>query len=885
MQLGLAAFVFLLGSLASAQSPVALILDSGGAALRRATNQATISAANGELLYEGDELTAGPGPFIVQFCPARERLRYAPLSQLTIAAPQIRLRSGSIQQRTSVAVCTLPDIGRDRVPRFYGSTLTREVNLTPKDPSLPPDQRANLDRELMPIDAALAADPQNLALLLARGTTLEKFGLTTDAAAIYRRLNDTWAEVDWPRALVHRVREKERQRGEAQATIDLPGQTYALVVGVSNYPKLQPNEQLRFAHRDAQTFASYLRSPKGGNLPDDRLRVLMNEQATTAAIRNGIATFLRARARKQDTVILFLATHGVVEQDGYILTHDSDPEDLRSTALPMREIQSLLEEEFAHVGRVLIYVDACRAGTIGAISRQTDIHRVIEVMLRMDGPEILGILASGRGEVSFESDRFGGGHGAFSYFLLRGLNGDADENSDGIVESGELIKYVRDRVREATLRAQNPKEQGNMPDDARLVSDTRAAGIVLSGWRPLDPEVARRRARGLPPSPQTPPASEQVLEERNQRRIALQNKGQQIILRYLQGEAIPQRKEDFVAGERYFREALQIDPDALALESRALFCQGRALLFEKNYAEAVRLLERAARIDTAGAYTWNALGIAYLETADYRKAIDAFRDAITRAPFWAYPRHNLALARTESGDAEGARLAYKQASQIAPLAAYLHYNHGLLLGRMNLNRDAESEIRQAIRLQPASADGYNALGFLQAGRGKRSQAEALYRTAIAKAPQSPLARHNLALLLSTERKRLPEAVELWKENVRLAPDFLASRISLAATLANDDRSPDAIAELQTVLASQPDLLSARLALALLYQKAGKMVESMEHLRYVLQHNATPDAWEQMGDALRSIGKLQEARESYRESLRMSTDRKVKKRIEQKVRAL
>ena len=56
------------------------------------------------------------------------------------------------------------------------------------------------------------------------------------------------------------------------------------------------------------------------------------------------------------------------------------------------------------------------------------------------------------------------------------------------------------------------------------------------------------------------------------------------------------------------------------------------------------------RIDPGGAYGFNALGIAYLEQAQYDKAIPAFRDAARRAQHWSYPLHNAALAYMETGD-------------------------------------------------------------------------------------------------------------------------------------------------------------------------------------------------------------------------------------------
>ena len=67
--------------------------------------------------------------------------------------------------------------------------------------------------------------------------------------------------------------------------------------------------------------------------------------------------------------------HGTVEIPGsknaFILTYDSDPEDLNSTALQVAELQTLFGEQLAKVGRVVLFVDVCKAGTIGSIQNTT----------------------------------------------------------------------------------------------------------------------------------------------------------------------------------------------------------------------------------------------------------------------------------------------------------------------------------------------------------------------------------------------------------------------------------------------------------------------------------------------------------------------------------
>jgi len=102
--------------------------------------------------------------------------------------------------------------------------------------------------------------------------------------------------------------------------------------------------------------------------------------------------------------------------------------------------------------------------------------------------------------------------------------------------------------------------------------------------------------------------------------VALEDQGQQVILRYLTGDQVPQTQKEFQTGEQYYRAARLLTPESLFLEGRQSFLRGRSLLFDKNYAQAADLLEGAVRIDPGGSHAYNALGIAYLEQADFARA-------------------------------------------------------------------------------------------------------------------------------------------------------------------------------------------------------------------------------------------------------------------------
>jgi uncharacterized caspase-like protein len=48
----------------------------------------------------------------------------------------------------------------------------------------------------------------------------------------------------------------------------------------------------------------------------------------------------------------------------------------------------------------------------------------------------------------------------FTYYFLKGLNGDADYNNDGHLTLGELIPYLSEKVRRETRNAQSPTVAG-----------------------------------------------------------------------------------------------------------------------------------------------------------------------------------------------------------------------------------------------------------------------------------------------------------------------------------------------------------------------------------------------------------------------------------------
>ena len=52
-------------------------------------------------------------------------------------------------------------------------------------------------------------------------------------------------------------------------------------------------------------------------------------------------------------------------------------------------------------------------------------------------------------------------HGMFSYFLMKGMEGEADANNDNEITAGELHEYVEQNVWQQSSNTQLPQIQGN----------------------------------------------------------------------------------------------------------------------------------------------------------------------------------------------------------------------------------------------------------------------------------------------------------------------------------------------------------------------------------------------------------------------------------------
>ncbi|MDC0476633.1 caspase family protein [Alphaproteobacteria bacterium] len=239
----------------------------------------------------------------------------------------------------------------------------------------------------------------------------------------------------------------------------------ALVIGVSEYK--ETNAKAIYADSDAKVFQDYAIEKLG--VPRSRVKTLVNDGADEKDMLLATKRWL-ARASKQGKtdVYIFFAGHGLASDDGskmYLLPYDGAPELLDKTAILRDEL--FADISAANPRSVTVFLDTCYSGT----TRGTDMliaSRPIAIRaLEQSIPDNFTVMTAAAGDQTakpLEEAK----HGMFSYFLMKGMEGEADANNDNEITAGELHEYVQTNVIQQSSGSQTPELQGDA--DRVLVS-------------------------------------------------------------------------------------------------------------------------------------------------------------------------------------------------------------------------------------------------------------------------------------------------------------------------------------------------------------------------------------------------------------------------------
>ena len=234
----------------------------------------------------------------------------------------------------------------------------------------------------------------------------------------------------------------------------------ALIIGVSDY-ELEPDKPALYANRDAQLFQDYAAIKLG--VPDKNIFTMINQDADRLKIMKAVKKELLRRSEKNKTdVYVFFAGHGLASSDGsnmFLLPYDGDPELLEDSAIDRQQL--FTDIQAISPRSVTVFLDSCYSG--GTRAGGTLVASLRPIVIRakeQNAPNGFTILSAAKVDQTSQSLEEAK-HGLFSYFLMKGLEGDADANNDNQITAGELHTFVTDKVERQSGFKQTPDIQGD----------------------------------------------------------------------------------------------------------------------------------------------------------------------------------------------------------------------------------------------------------------------------------------------------------------------------------------------------------------------------------------------------------------------------------------
>ena len=271
-------------------------------------------------------------------------------------------------------------------------------------------------------------------------------------------------------------------------TTEGPGEKYALIIGIKGYPGFPEAEQLKYADADALLFKSFIQTPEGGLFKERNIRLLLNENAKREDIYEHGMNWLRERVHRDDLVYVFFAGHGIADpydNRAYFMPYDSKKSDPDVMGiLSSRFLQDLASKIDPRY--LIVFIDACHAAaaaTLDGTAREgTDASARISAswidVIKGQEAMNMAFFATSANQRSWEDNDLR--HGVFTWFLIKGMKGEADSNQDGMVTAGELHLYLLENVPKHTS---NKFRRGQTPlSSPKFDSEFPLAVFNIGDW-------------------------------------------------------------------------------------------------------------------------------------------------------------------------------------------------------------------------------------------------------------------------------------------------------------------------------------------------------------------------------------------------------------------
>ncbi|WP_427157181.1 eIF2A-related protein [Aliinostoc sp. HNIBRCY26] len=217
---------------------------------------------------------------------------------------------------------------------------------------------------------------------------------------------------------------------------------WLLLVGVNQYQDTQL-PCLRYAAVDCQALAEALTAATQEQFIQKQINIY-HDFATELPLLTNIRDRLQQitdAAQPTDTILFYFSGHGMLQpqtQQAFLCLADTQKDNLENTGLAVSELLELLSN--SGVQNQIIWLDACHSGgmTLRGLNPTPQLLAVLQ-QRAAKSKGFYALLSCDTEQLSWEFPELG--HGVFTYYLMRGLRGDAADQH-GVISADGLYRYV-----------------------------------------------------------------------------------------------------------------------------------------------------------------------------------------------------------------------------------------------------------------------------------------------------------------------------------------------------------------------------------------------------------------------------------------------------------
>lgn len=617
--------------------------------------------------------------------------------------------------------------------------------------------------------------------------------------------------------------------------------TYAVVIGISDYES--PRLQLNAADKDAALFARFLLETKKAS--KENIQLLLNRQASSQSVNAAIRSLMQLKIKSGDEVIIYFSGHGDIQKSkdtankdgytGYLLCSDVNVERAYTGAqgtLSFKDLNEAVSFLTQHNVQVSLVLDACHSGQ----TVNEEGANLLSESALTSFRNTIRYLSCGANQRSFESEQMG--HGFFTYYLVQGMMGAADNSpADNKIKVNELNIYVYNNVYEESKEKQEPNIGASSGGKIVMQISPEIKSIAFEQLKQnalleIKESTVAARSAGIEENTlltQLSTSQKQLLQQLNnylknsqpdyQKATSLYRSfiNQQLFpadwLRYIKQKLVlqfgiePQQAvNEVLKGKNnpppasYFKSAAEQSNLLLSLLDTSdygykiyyiysRYLEAYSYLRGKNYKmypTAKKLLHEALIAEPDAAFVLHALGLVAEYQNDFTLAEKYYRQAIELIPTWTYPRSSLGNALRSQGKYNEAIKVFNEVIRLAPSFSWPYNNLGTVYLDLKQYKEAERLFNYSISIDTLDAAcEYNNLGLIYSDRGNVKAAEEFYLRSIKKDSLFVYAYQNLADLYLKVNAR--KTSELLAKSVNLEPYF-ASGINELADFYKDGTS-------------------------------------------------------------------------------------------------